>query len=226
MDKSEKNQSRLRWAGSPELEAKRQHFERLLPFYRWRVRLTKFLLPLIALLLVGLLVIWPRIYGEDNRFRLGMAQTETWERLETGLSVLRPRLVGIDKKDQPFVVTADTATQESQDNPAILLENPVADLTLKAGSWVVLSSRTAEVNEQNSRAVFYTNVTLLHDDGYEVRGDEIVVNTKTGHVQSRRPVTVKGPMGQIDAKGFELNENGALLTFTGPAHMTLYAEVQ
>lgn len=216
----EKPKKRLNWPANVGLENRRLHLREHAGMYRRRVIITKYFLPIVAATLVIALFVWPQLNPSSKQFRLG--ETTSRKLLPTGLKVKNPRLVGVDGKSQPFVVTAIEAEQKKADDPTIELEKPKADITLSSGSWVMMQSDKGFVNDQTSTAFFTGHVKMFHDDGYEMTGDRVKVDTTSGNSVSDHPVQVSGPLGYIDAQGFELISNGNQLIFYGPAQLILY----
>lgn len=217
--------SKLSWKKAEKLEQQRQKSLGLLDFYRRRVLFSKYVLPILAIALVALIVLWPQLHPESNRFRLGQIHSAKVDFSGDGLTVKNPRLVGVDDKDQPYTITAITAQKKTGEEGVVYLDAPKADITLKSGTWMIISSKTGTVNEKTNKTQFLDNVNLFQDEGYEMTGEILDVEMKTGNMQSAKPVFLKGPAGTLKAIGFDLSQNGKLLNFRGPATMILYPGV-
>ena len=53
-----------------------------------------------------------------------------------------------DSDNQPYTITADKATQNSENMDKILLDKPVADISLKGGNWVALKAKQGAYNQK------------------------------------------------------------------------------
>ena len=82
------------------------------PGYSRFVSMMKLLLPLLGLGLVVTLVVWPSEFQKATGFHLTYVSSDADGSVD--LTMLRPRYLGTDTRNQPFVVTADSATQDYQ----------------------------------------------------------------------------------------------------------------
>jgi lipopolysaccharide export system protein LptC len=67
-------------------------------------------------------------------------------------------------------------------------------------------------------------VTLFHDQGYEMKTESAKIFMSEGRVVSRRPVESQGPSGSIQSEGLRVEDRGAVVVFTGRAHMEILGE--
>ena len=104
------------------------------------VTFLKVTLPLIALVLLGLVLAWPRLNPDPREFRLGAGNISATIDADAS-RMIKPRYVGLDENNQPYAVVADTAIQAAGSADNILLAKPKADVTLKDGSWVAVDAR-------------------------------------------------------------------------------------
>jgi lipopolysaccharide export system protein LptC len=188
--------------------------------YSYFVQLTKLLLPLIALILITLIVLWPTLREDAQRFAIGFSHISVSESQEP--SMLNARYVGTDSKNQPFSVTADIAKQTEDDPNSILLEVPKADITLEDGSWLVLTAHSGIFDRPAQYLELDGAVTLFHDSGYEMHTDSTGIDLAHGAAESHTPVQGQGPFGRINAEGFRLIDKGKTIIFTGKSKAKLY----
>ncbi len=181
---------------------------------------SKVLLPVLALGLIVLVVVWPQL-KTDNTFRIGFASVRLSGSADPGMD--NARYIGTDDNRQPYSVTADLARVVSERSGIVALELPKADMTLKDGSWLVLSARTGRYKREENILTLDNDVNLFHDSGYELSTDQLSVNLKAGSAEGRTPVSGHGPFGELKAQGLKLTDKGRIIFFTGPAHLTLYA---
>lgn len=180
----------------------------------------KRLLPLLALGLLILVVIWPRLDVRFDRFGL---IPKIDRRQAHDLRMLKARYTGIDKDNRPFVVTADAAEQMSNDiNDLVGLEGPKADLTTAEGGWYEASAFTGTYQPQNKMLDLFGSVALYASRGDEFHTDSARVNLDNSSAEGSEHVTGQGPFGHVDAAGFRIVDHGATVFFTG--HTDLYLE--
>ncbi len=127
---------------------------------------------------------------------------------------------GTDQQGQPFTVTADSA--EEKDANDVLLVAPVGDITLKSGAWLMLKSKSGVYHQTADMLDLSDDVTLYRNDGTTMTTAAANIDLHAGNASSATPVQVEGPFGTLTAAhGFTLTNRGALVTFNGPATLTL-----
>jgi lipopolysaccharide export system protein LptC len=185
-----------------------------------RVAYLKLMLPAVALLIVSLILAWPQIVREDNRVRFGGGRISV-EEADT-LRMSNARYVGVDDQQRPFVVTSILATRESAHAPTTDLETPKADMTTSSGAWVAVTAKTGVYHNDAKLLDLAGDVSLFHDGGTEFHTDRARVDLNAGAASGDDPVDGQGPSSTIAAEGFRLYDRGAVIIFTGKAHLVLF----
>jgi len=127
---------------------------------------------------------------------------------------------GTDMHGQPFTLTANTADQKTSDEVALV--RPIGDITLKSGAWLELRSDKGLFHQKSQKLGLNGNVTLYRNDGTTMVVSKADIDLRAGSASSTKPVQVQGPFGQLNAtNGFLLADRGAVITFNGPATLTL-----
>ena len=181
----------------------------------------KLILPLVAGLLITLVIAWPQVGDQPPTLQLASAPVDIGE-AEGGQKVVNARFTGVDKKDQPYVVTADEARQPNHDSDRVRLKNPKADITLNGGAWVAASAPKGVYRTKDSVLTLDGGISLFHDDGYEFRTRSATIDLERGTARGREPVQGAGPFGTLAAKGFRILEQGRRMVFTGKSKVVLY----
>lgn len=185
------------------------------------VTLMKWLLPMLALALLGLLLFWPEIEGRDGRlsFRRGPSL------VPEALQVVAPRFQGIDELNRPFTITARTARQVGQEE-IMLLDAPRADILLNDGAWVFIEARDGRYDKPTQHLDLSEDVRIFHDGGTLFTTEAAAVQLDAGTAHGNRPTEAQGPFGTIQSEGFEMRDRGAVMIFTGRAHAVLEGRQQ
>ncbi|MEQ8229220.1 MAG: LPS export ABC transporter periplasmic protein LptC [Rhodospirillales bacterium] len=189
--------------------------------YSGFVQIAKVMLPVAAVGLIALVILWPHLRTEDLRFRIGFAAIQS--NVDGDPNLLNPRYVGTDEDNQPFAVTADIAKKldgEGMD-VRIGLELPKADITLKDGTWLVLTAENGIYARSDKTLDLAGSVNLFHDSGYEFRTEKATVDLSQGLASGDVPVKGQGPFGTLHAEGFRLLNKGRTIVFTGKSRMLL-----
>lgn len=188
----------------------------------------KLLLPAVAVGLVLLVAVWPRLELSLERLHVALPRLDLSEARD--LRMVNAHYAGIDKSHRPYVLTADVARQTPNRNDLISLEGPKADITLKSGNWLALTGDTGVYLSQGQLLDLFGNVKLYHDRGYELTTDTAHVDMAAGTAEGSDPVQGQGVFGDIQSEGFRLLDHGAIVIFTGKSKLHLTprpaAEVQ
>ena len=189
--------------------------------YSLFVGLMKRGLPVIALGLLALILIWPNLEFESSKYRKSVLSQLKLKDVEN-LTLVKAKYSGTDEKNRPYTVTAEKAIQASTKSDLIRLETPAADLTLHSGKWVAITAVRGEFRQKAKLLQLIGQVSLFHDDGYSLTTGSAKINLDTGSASSTEPVLAKGPMGILKSKGFELRDKGKRILFNGPASLVIY----
>lgn len=186
------------------------------------VKLMKYLLPIAAMSLLALVVAWPELRPNKDRLRIDLAAVGPAGGPKP--QVLNPRVLGTDRQDRPFTITADlgSRTQTGDGRDIYLFDQPKADITLSDGSWVVITSESGRYEETSKTLYLKDNVNLFHDSGYEFTTQSARFDALDDSAAGDEPVHGQGPFGTIDSEGFRVLGGGDRIIFTGKAHMTIY----
>jgi lipopolysaccharide export system protein LptC len=185
---------------------------------RFLVAWTKRLLPLLAVGLLGTVVFWPEIEGNEERSRVSFRRT-IQPRAEA-LRVVNPRYQGIDELNRPFTVTARAGQQEGSAE-ILNLEEPRGDIVMTNGAWVYVESHAGRYDKPAGQLDLAGEVTIYHDNGTMLKTEEARVMVEAGTASGDAPVAAQGGFGTLTSEGFRLTERGAVVVFTGRAHAVL-----
>ena len=185
---------------------------------RFLVTCVKRLLPLGALLLLSLVILWPE-FSRHNPARISYrVATGTMDAADQG-SMTRAHYEGIDQSGSPYTMTADQAVQTDADT--VMLTKPAGDMTLKSGSWLMVQSLNGVYHAHAQHLDLSNHVVLYRDDGTTVRTSKAHVDLKAGTASGHEVFNADGPFGTLDAHGFTITDRGARLHFSGPAKLVL-----
>jgi lipopolysaccharide export system protein LptC len=185
---------------------------------RFFVTCFKRLLPLGALLLLSVVILWPEI-SRHNPARVSYhLATGTMDAADQG-SMTKAHYEGIDQSGRPYTMTAEQAVQTDADT--VLLTKPAGDMTMKSNSWLMVQSLDGIYHAHAQHLDLSNHVVLYRDDGTTVRTARANIDLKAGTASGHALVNADGPFGTLDAHGFTITDRGARLHFTGPAKLVL-----
>lgn len=188
------------------------------------VGLMKVVLPALAAGLVVLVIAWPQLNINSDRFRLGISHLGFGQ--PDNLSMVNARFNGIDEKNRPFTITADLATQSSENENLIALELPKADMTLQDGAWLALSARAGQYDQDREQLALNGDVSLFHDNGFEMHTESATIDLAGGVARGEAPVEGQGAPGMIAGEGFEVLDKGQRIIFTGKSRLLIMPEAK
>jgi lipopolysaccharide export system protein LptC len=184
---------------------------------RFFVSLVKRLLPLGALMLLSLVILWPEI-SQHNPARVSYRLATGTDVADQG-SMTKAHYEGIDQSGRPYTMTADQAIQTDADT--VVLTKPAGDMTMKSGSWLMVQSRDGLYHAKAQHLDLSDHVVLYRDDGTTVRTSKAFIDLKGATASGHEKVNADGPFGTLDAQGFKITDRGTRLHFTGPAKLVL-----
>ena len=188
------------------------------------VGVLKVLLPALAVALILLVVVWPEISRDGRDFRIRVSDISLEQ--PDSLTMLNARFEGVDDKNRQFTLTADEATQTTDDENLIRLELPKGDVTLEDGTWLAMTAREGRYRRDTQMLDLNGEVTLFHDRGFELRTQAAQVDLEAGAARGADTVEGQGPFGNIVAEGFEVLDRGARVLFTGKSRAVLYPKTE
>ncbi len=185
--------------------------------YSFFVRGMRLMLPLGALAIVAVVLAWPKM--DDT---LTPVPKETILPQGGGLNeLISPHFESTTNDQQPYVITADRAVQSPEDEALVMLEKPVADVTLKDSNTLNARSDNGVYRQDTTILVLDGNAQIQHSSGHTLRSSQINISMKDQLLWSDQPVSGDGPSGTIDAKSMRANNVTGIVTFIGPAKLIL-----
>jgi len=183
----------------------------------WLVRSLKIVLPALAIALTVLLFAWPELMQDAKTFRIGLLDNPGPQ--SGAMMMVNPRFSGVDGKNQPYTVTAETARQFADNEDLFHLELPKADITLNSGTWVALNADMGRYNSHDGVLDLEGTVSLFQDEGFEVVTEQARLNLETGIAEGDSPVRAQGPSGTLSSEGFRILDRGKRVIFKGRSHL-------
>lgn len=183
------------------------------------VGLMRFLLPAIALFLLGLVVLWPQVMGGFGNTIMPMLASERFSAADAML-MKTPRYVGTTEADEPYEVIAGTAVLDPEAPDRILLNDLDARVDRHATSDVRLLASNGVYYRATRRLELSGEVELTTSDGYQFLTSEASIRLDRGRVDGREPVSGTGPAGTLRADRFQIRQGGDVMRFEGRVKVT------
>ena len=184
------------------------------------VKLLKLLLPTIASVLVAMILIWPQIVSEKDRFKINIG-TPVFSRAEK-MRMINAKFFATDEKNQPYSLSADLAMETEAGSMIIELTEPKADIMLANNSWIATEARKGIFSQKEEVLNLLNKVSIFHDNGSQFETDNIVINLKKGEAFADSKVTITAPFGTMEGKGILVTDKGEKIKLIGNAKVVLY----
>lgn len=189
------------------------------PAYSRFVGLMKRGLPALAASLAVVVLAWPGVLTRKEGFQLSFSGLRGLG--EEELTMLNPRFMGVDRKGQPFVVTADSANQDPADARRVTLERVEADITLTDGSWLSLVASRGLYVQAEQTLTLEGPINIHSDTGYELHLSHAEMALAEGAAWSDSGVEGQGPFGQLRADRMRIEDQGQRMHFEGRVRLTV-----
>ncbi|MGE5502197.1 MAG: LPS export ABC transporter periplasmic protein LptC [Ignavibacteriales bacterium] len=183
---------------------------------RWRrrsraVRSLRIVLPAVIALIAAALVgevVW------RNIVELPTPQKEA----RTAIRLLNAHLVGRVKDGRSFEIGARQAIRDENDYQSISLMEPVLVIGEGLPNEARMSARIGAYNERDKLLRLRGGVRIVDGKGHSFASQEAIIDTRTGNVVGQSQVQGDGPLGQLNAKSYSVQDKGDRLVFKGGVH--------
>ncbi len=182
-----------------------------------RVLIFKHALPVFAFLFASVIVAWPLLSSDKERFDLPIQKVGT---KTPSVDMENVRFFSKDDKNRTMSVTATSVKEIDSDKQIARLETPVGVYTLADGD--ILTSKTSYglAYQKDKYFMFDQPITSTTKSGYTATSRHVKA-TYDGVLDSDHPVKIKGPAGSLSAQGLHLQNKGNLINFKGKTDSTI-----
>lgn len=189
--------------------------------YSLAVRWMKVLLPILAVILIGLIFL-------SGRTRDAVVVTENITNaaaLGAGLKLENPRFAGATENGDPFVVTAASALPDGAAPDRVDLDQPTGELHMGSDRIITVTSKTGRLFRKSERLMLEGDVLLVTSDGYTVKTEAVDMDLDNRSAVLPKAVAATGPSGSISANSVRIESAGSggnlIVFFTGDVRVTL-----
>lgn len=184
------------------------------------VDLMKFLLPATALVLIGLVVLWPQLMGGYGSLIMPMLMRDV-AGVGDSMVMHLPRYSGRTERAEPYEVVAEAATVDPVQPNRILLDQLSANLERSNASRLHLRADSGVYYRAIEKLNLTGDIELTTSDGYRFLTDSAQVSFARGRVIGEEAIEGSGPAGTLAADRFEIRKGGDILRFEGRVRVTV-----
>lgn len=191
--------------------------------YSGLIKKLRWALPILALLIVALLLIWPKIENELTlrRFAAPKIDQAVIERATAENRLENAKFSSVDAKGRPFTINSKTAVQDNINPDIIHLESPAGIIRQANGENIKATAERGTYRQKDQILDLESAVVVAQSDGTVMETAVMTVNLSTNDIYTDTPVTIDGPQGRIEAKGMDIRNDGLTTVFKGPAKLVI-----
>ena len=186
------------------------------------IRWTKLLLPSLAAILVGILLILPTLKDDSKSFTLDITKPKSGE-LEK-LHVENSMFYITDKDNKVNNFTATNIDETKPGSKLLKLNKPEGLLPLDELSWMSVKSPIGYYNQTTNNLTLTDNAEVFYNEGMSFYSFDMIFDFKTGKIYSDKDVSADGHFGKLKAEGFEFSTKKDILIFKGHSDITISQE--
>lgn len=136
------------------------------------------------------------------------------------VTMLNARFTGRNESGEAYVITAEEARRRRADSSVINLTNP----RLVDDQGTQVSAPIGVFYQSEEYLDLFQDVKVRDSDGYEFTTTAARVYVQDGRVQGLEPISGIGPLGDIIADSYEIEDEGDRVIFRGNVGFTLYPD--
>lgn len=179
----------------------------------------KIVLPLGAVVLFVVVLFYSGAF--DRKDDLDIAFREI-DRQPGDLRMVSPRVAGMTSDGNPYLVTADNATQDITRPSFVRFENIHADVKLnEEQDWMSLTARSGLYNSELQTLDLEQQIDIFTTWGYEMHGQSATIDFERGELRSETGVEGHGPLGTLTADRMKAERATQVLRFDGNVRMLI-----
>ena len=137
------------------------------------------------------------------------------------LNLENARLIGNDRNNKPYVITAKSSFKNSLDENVIHLNSVEADMTLNSNNWMLINTNHAIFNTFEKTIEAKEKVFIFYDDGTKLESIGLNYNITNGIGFSDNGVKMFGKWGIIEASSFSFDTGDHMIKFYNKPRLIL-----
>lgn len=186
------------------------------------VRMAKLLLPSIAAVLLGVLLVLPNLQKDARDFKLDITRPQKGE-LEK-LHVQNTLFYITDKDNKVHNFLAESMDETEPGSKLIKLIKPEGLLPINETNWANIKSPTGFYNQTDNTLLLTDEVETFYSEGMTINSFDMIFDFKGSKGYSDKTVTAQGYFGNLKADAFEFSSKNDVLMFKGHSDITIREE--
>ena len=183
-----------------------------------RVKKLRIVIPMIAAAMAAAIMAVTAVNRVDEGFLLRFAGLN---RTIVEPQIVNPRFSYVDEAGRDYEIEADAAVQDEQTPSAFNLINPHAILSPQDADRTDVISDTGVYRQDSKIVDLAGGVVMRYADEYVFRTNAASIMLEEERLRGDLPVRGEGPMGNVEAQGFEVLDGGKRIIFEGDVRLEL-----
>ena len=129
------------------------------------------------------------------------------------LTLEKAKLIGNDRNNKPYVITAKSSFKSNLDKNLIHLNFVEADMTLNSNNWMSIYTNHAIFNIVKKTIEATEKVFIFYDDGTKLESSGLNYNIANGIGFANSGVKMFGKWGIIEANSFSFDTSDHMIKF-------------
>ena len=162
------------------------------------------------------------IFSIEDKNKIVLSKNDKKNNLNKNtLTLENAKLIGNDRNNKPYVITAKSSFKNSMDENLIHLSFVEADMTLNSNNWMLINTNHATFNIFEKTIKTKEKVFIFYDDGTKLESFGLNYNVANGIGFSNSGVKLFGKWGIIEASSFSFDTDDHMIKFYNKTKLIL-----
>ena len=154
------------------------------------------------------------IFSIEDKNKMVLSKNSSNNNLnQNNLNLENAKLIGNDRNNKPYVITAKSSYKNSLDENLIHLIKVDADMSLNNNNWMLINTNYATFNIFEKTIVTKEKVFVFYDDGTKLESSGLNYNVESGIGFGSSGVKMFGKWGIIKANSFSFDTSDHMIKF-------------
>ena len=192
--------------------------------YWLRIRILRFSLPVLAVLLLGMTLFWSEVsvWFSPPSFSAPSTLSSRPKIVQMKNQLMAPRIYSTDAKGRPYHIAANSAVQKN--DRLSQLKDPKSTLQLEDGTGLEIKASEGFYDDTTKTLTYKKGVSFKTTTGYTLTTSSAQADLQRKEVTGTEAVKGEGPLGRLSSeKGFYADQEGNMI-LKGPSTLVIYPD--
>lgn len=165
-------------------------------------------------LAVFAIIVGAAVVGQAVWRSLASSKLQT-QASSTPLLLDKPRFTGVLKDGRPFLITADRAARDPEDEDLVRLTAPTLVRGYGQPNASQATAKSGVYREAAHTLLLTQDVKITNGEGYEFDAPQALIDMRTGEVSGNAGIAGSGPEGSTQANAYDVKDKGDRVILNG-----------